>query len=113
MIKCILKCLLLLVTCNNIIAQPPRIADSIQRKRYADSIGKLSVEDHRKMMQLLHIESLRPGPSGNPNAPNAANINEAKASPYTTLPDPLILNNGKKVTNAKTWWTKRRPEIVE
>ena len=27
------------------------------------------------------------------------------------MTDPLKLNNGKRVTNAKTWWTKRRPEI--
>ncbi|TMI85735.1 MAG: acetylxylan esterase [Bacteroidetes bacterium] len=59
------------------------------------------------------MTSTRPGPSGNPQAPNAANIDESKASPYTTLPDPLTLKNGKKVTDAKTWWNKRRPEIVE
>lgn len=29
------------------------------------------------------------------------------------MPDPLVLNNGKKVTDAKTWWNVRRPEIVE
>ena len=29
------------------------------------------------------------------------------------LPDPLVLKNGKKVTSAKMWWDKRRPEIVE
>src|SRR4029078_9397298 len=38
---------------------------------------------------------------------------ETKANPYTNLPDPLTLKNGKKVRDAKTWWTKRRPEIVE
>ena len=36
-----------------------------------------------------------------------------KRRPYTSLPDPLILKNGKKVTNADAWWKKRRPEIVE
>ena len=65
------------------------------------------------MLAVLSITSTRPGPSGNPSAPNAANIDESKASPYTTLPDPLVLKNGKKVTDAKTWWNKRRPEIVE
>jgi hypothetical protein len=29
------------------------------------------------------------------------------------LPDPLILLNGNKVNNAKTWFDKRRPEIVK
>src|SRR6185295_16285046 len=46
-------------------------------------------------------------------SPNAANTDESKVSPYATLPDPLTLKNGKKVTDAKTWWEKRRPEIVE
>jgi hypothetical protein len=57
---------------------------------------------------------LRPGANGNdPKAPNAANYDEAKANPYPNLPDPLVLKNGKKVSNAKTWWNKRRAEIAE
>ena len=72
-----------------------------------------SQQDHQRMLGLLHIDSLRNGPSGNPNAPNAANSDESKANPYPDLPDPLILNNGKKVTSAETWWRKRRPEIKE
>ena len=63
-------------------------------------------------MGLLGITSLRPGPSGNPKAPNAANVDESKATTYTSLPDPLVMNNGKKVTSAKQW-PKRRAEIVE
>jgi hypothetical protein len=39
------------------------------------------------------------------------NYDEDKANDYT-LPDPLVLKNGKPVTNAKIWWQKRRPEIV-
>ncbi|MGD0339116.1 MAG: acetylxylan esterase [Bacteroidota bacterium] len=70
-------------------------------------------QDHRRMMDLLHITSLRLGPSGNPQAPNAANVDESKATPYKSLPDPLILKNGEKVTTAEMWWKKRRPEIVE
>lgn len=38
------------------------------------------------------------------------NYTEAKAGSYT-LPDPLKLNNGKSVKDAKTWVRKRRPEI--
>ncbi len=72
-----------------------------------------SQQDHQRILDLLHIDSLRNGPSGNPNAPNAANSDESKANPYPDLPDPLILNNGKKVTSAETWWRKRRPEIKE
>jgi len=40
------------------------------------------------------------------------NYDEAKVGSYT-LPDPLKLNNGKPVLDARTWWKKRRPEIME
>lgn len=73
-----------------------------------------SQSDRQKMMEVLHIASLRGGANGsNPNAPNAANYDESKANPYPVLPDPLLLKNGKKIRNAKDWWGKRRPEIVE
>lgn len=72
-----------------------------------------AAQDHQRLMKLLHIDSLRPGPSGNPESPNAANSDESKANPYPDLPDPLTLNNGKKVTNAEMWWKERRPEIKE
>jgi len=69
--------------------------------------------DYKNMLAQLHIDSTRHGPSGNPAAPNAANTDESKATQYTSLPDPLTLKNGQKVTDPKTWWNKRRPEIVE
>jgi hypothetical protein len=40
------------------------------------------------------------------------NYDEAKVPPYT-LPDPLVMQNGEKVTSAEVWRTKRRPEILE
>jgi hypothetical protein len=55
---------------------------------------------------------VRPGPSGNPQAPNAANSDESRVPPYT-LPDPLVLKNGQRVASAEEWWRARRPEIVE
>jgi hypothetical protein len=39
------------------------------------------------------------------------NYTESKVGTYT-LPDPLVLANGKPVKDAKTWTEKRRPEIV-
>ena len=88
--------------------------DSIRRRQVQDSIRKLTEEDHKGMLSQLGITSLRPGANGsNPNAPNAANYDESKANPYPRLPDPLTLKNGKKITSAKEWWEKRRPEIVE
>ena len=71
-------------------------------------------EDHRRLMQLLGIRSLRRGADGlNPNAENAANYDEARANPYPDLPDPLVKKDGKKVTTAAMWFKERRPEIVE
>jgi hypothetical protein len=40
------------------------------------------------------------------------NYDESKVGTYT-LPDPLKLNNGESVHDAKTWNQKRRPEIVQ
>jgi len=40
------------------------------------------------------------------------NYDEALVGDYI-LPDPLVLANGKPVKDAKTWITKRRPEIVK
>jgi hypothetical protein len=77
------------------------------------AIQAASNQDRQRMMDLLGIKSLRPGVSGNASAPNAANYDEAKADVYPGLPDPLILANGKRVTSAKVWWTKRRPELVK
>src|ERR1041385_8217990 len=70
-------------------------------------------QDHRNMMEQLGIKRLRPGPSGQPGATNAANYDPAKANPFPDLPDPLTLRNGQKVTTPEMWWTQRRPEIVE
>ena len=64
-------------------------------------------------MDLLGIHELRPGASGSANGPNPANYDESKANIYPNLPDPLVLNNGKRVTAAKTWWNVRRPQIVD
>jgi hypothetical protein len=71
-------------------------------------------EDHKRTMDLLHIPELRRGKAGRDKSdPNFANYDEAKANPYPNLPDPLTLKNGKKITKASDWWSKRRPEIVE
>ena len=40
------------------------------------------------------------------------NYDESKVPKYT-IPDPLVLSNGKKVTDEKTWWEHRRPEILK
>ena len=42
--------------------------------------------------------------------PPGTNVDESKVPPYT-LPDPLVMSNGKKVKNAKEWTTIQRPYI--
>ncbi|MHB8812787.1 MAG: glucuronyl esterase domain-containing protein [Steroidobacteraceae bacterium] len=69
-------------------------------------------QDHNNMMEQLGIQALRPGASGDENDPDHANYDELLANPYPTLPDPLRLDDGEKVTAASTWWEQRRPEIV-
>jgi hypothetical protein len=71
-------------------------------------------QDHKLMMDRLGITEIRRGADGrDPNAPNAANYDEARGNPYPDLPSVLTLANGKPVKDEKTWWKKRRPEIVE
>jgi len=74
---------------------------------------RATAEDHAQMMAQLGIRRLRPGPSGNESAPNAANYDESKANPYPDLPEVLRLENGRPVTTADAWWKQRRPEILE
>lgn len=76
-----------------------------------DSIYRLSAEDHQLVLKELGIESLRHGPSGNPQDANAANSDESKVSEYT-LPELLVFKDGSKVTSVSEW-EKRRQEIIE
>jgi hypothetical protein len=70
-------------------------------------------QDQQNMMDQLGIKTLRPGPSGNENTPNHANYDEAKANPYSQIPDPLTMNDGRKVSSAGMWRKERRAELIE
>jgi len=94
-----------------LIGQQP--APSANQNGLPTSMSWTKVQDHQNMMDQLGIKALRPGPSGNENAPDHANYDESKANPFPNIPDALTLKNGKKVTSAKVWWNQRRPEIVE
>src|ERR1700743_1100091 len=67
---------------------------------------------------FLHAQEPPPTPPPTPRAaPDvvagiAVNYDEAKVGTYS-LVDPVKLNDGKPVRDAKTWYAKRRPEIVE
>ena len=55
-------------------------------------------------------------PNGNPlrralKTGHVSNYDEAKVAAFT-LPDPLVLANGKPVRDAQTWLKQRRPEIL-
>jgi hypothetical protein len=95
-------------------APDPNKMTKEERDAYFAKLREASEADHKRMMDLLNIDSIRRGANGNDrNAPNAANYDETKANPFPELPDPLMLKSGKKVTTAKMWWEQRRPEIVE
>lgn len=81
--------------------------------KYPKSVVFTAQQDHENMMKQLGIKSLRPGPSGDENAPNHANYDESLANPCPQLPDALTLNNGKKVTSTDMWWKLRRPELLK
>ncbi|WP_205691508.1 acetylxylan esterase [Caulobacter sp. 602-2] len=69
---------------------------------------------HAAMLRRLGIGALRPGVDGmNPGAANPVNYDEARAGPFSLLPDPLALPDGTPVRDAKTWWDVRRPQILE
>jgi hypothetical protein len=109
-------------------AQPGRVGGG-----FGGGNNAATEQDHKKMMKLLGITSIRRGRDGNnTNSPFYANYDESKANPFPNLPDPLVLKNPtrakkwwnlegllpfgplqKKVTTPGMWWKHRRPEIVE
>ena len=100
-----LLAIIILFISTNIFSQMPT-------KEEWERLQKESGKDHSLMMKMLGITELRPGPSGDPEAPNAANSDESKASTYKSLPDPLVFNDGSTVKTAKQW-EKRRMELFE
>jgi hypothetical protein len=44
------------------------------------------------MLAQLGISRMCPGPSGNPGAPNAANVDETQAHPYPNFPEFLLVS---------------------
>ena len=100
---------LMLTFANAAFAQNEKTDNS----KYPKPVVFTAQQDHENMMKQLGIKSLRPGPSGDENAPNHANYDESLANPCPQLPDVLTLNNGKKVTSADMWWKLRRPELLK
>ncbi len=82
--------------------------DSTSQPAFLPPVHLTADQDHQRLMKLLHITSLPPGASG-----QHPNLDESKANPYPNLPDPLVLNDGRKVITPEMWWMLRRPEILE
>ncbi|MEW5978712.1 MAG: acetylxylan esterase [Acidobacteriota bacterium] len=51
-------------------------------------------------------------PAFSQNSPKEANHDESKVPSYT-LPDPLVLPDGKRISNARQWRERRRPAILK
>jgi len=75
--------------------------ESLMRRR--DLLGA-SVAFSALAAASAFAQNLRPGQP-------PTNIDEAKVRTFT-LPDPLVSQSGRRVTDAKTWTTVRRPEIM-
>jgi len=67
--KYLIFCLGLLFFGSVVISQTTTIDSS----KYPKPLTLSAQEDSQNMMQQLGIKKLRPGPSGDPNAPNHAN----------------------------------------
>ena len=109
-----MKSVLLLVsmTVLSASAAPPQ-GISPSGPRYPPVVRMTAEQDHQRIMNLLGMTTIRHGRDGSLDSPYAANYDESKANPYPILPDPLVLNDGKKVSSAKIWRSARRPQIVE
>lgn len=91
-------------------AASPPIAPGVAEARAA--LARETAIDYADMQRQLGITAMRPGPSGNPSAPDAANTDEARANPFTDIPDPLVFADGSRVRTARDW-PRRRAELLE
>ncbi len=107
--KNIILLFLFFISANILMAQ----MNAIDSSKYPKPVNFTARQNQENMMQQLGIKELRPGPSGNPSAPDHANYDTTKADPCPQLPDILTLKNGKKVTTADTWFKERRLQIME
>ncbi len=63
------------------------------------------------LVSLVLSVALLPAAGALSQAPPEANEDESKVPPYT-LPDPLVLADGRKVSDARMWTAERRPELL-
>jgi hypothetical protein len=132
--------ILLALSCAPAFAQDFRTMSPAQRQAFMDSIRTASTRDHDAMLAQLRLTApptLPPAAEdpnrlpfltqrqGSGNWYDSAgqtyvrsewgiwsNYDESRAGDYT-LPDPLVMNDGRRVADSTTWWRERRPEILE
>lgn len=83
-------CVLLL--CSTAFAQTAARAD------LSAPLDWTTQQDHQDTQRQLGITQLRRGPSGQADAPNPANYDEARANPFADLSALMTLANGHPVT---------------
>ena len=105
----LVRSMLKMVVAAAFAAATPAVAQFPQRDVAAGQA------EHARMLKERGIRTpLRPGVDGyNKAAPNAVNYDEAKAGPFSLLPDPLAFPDGRPVPDAEAWWKTRRPQLVE
>jgi hypothetical protein len=92
------------------VAAAPRVATQSASSGQPAHVQLTRDEDFERTRKLLGITG--PPPAGaNGSAPET--FVEAQANPYPNLPDPLVLNNGQRVTTAAVWNKQRRAELLE
>jgi len=70
----------------------------------------VSTLKHSSLSAFIILLYLMQSTIASAQLPPGTNVDESKVPPYT-LPDPLVMSNGKKVKNAKEWITIQRPYI--
>jgi len=100
----------LLIAALPLAAQTP--AAGSHATRDGEPMHLTAAEDRLRLIRLLGLTQLRPPQSGDARSPNSCNYDEARANPYHNLPDPLQFDDGSRVTTAKEWFSRRRPEIM-
>jgi hypothetical protein len=108
-----MRSLVVFLLCTSIVHGAIAQTATADASKYPAPVTFTAQQDQENMMKQLGIKKLRPGPSGNENAPNHANYDESKANPCPQLPDALASKSGQKITTADQWWKLRRPEIAE
>ena len=103
-----MKSILLVISVTLLTACAVRAQDSVSlESRFPTPVHLTAEQDHQRTMDILGMKTIRRGRDGSPDSPYAANYDESKANPFPILPDPLVLNDGTKVANARAWWSKR------